>query len=82
VKDGNAMPSIYKIFASSILKSGYVYLMPESRIKKREADGLPSLPKPNLEQVAKLFEATGFSKTLENAKTVDKVDVTGGERVG
>jgi heterodisulfide reductase subunit C len=82
VKDGNALPMIFKVFASNILKSGYVYLMPESRIKKREADGLPSLPKPNLEHVAKLFEATGFSKTLENAKTVDKVDAKTGERVG
>ena len=82
VKDGNAVPSVFKVFASNILKSGYVYLMPESRTRKREADGLPSLPKPNLEHVAKLFEATGVSKALEAAKTVEKVDVKAGSHVG
>jgi len=82
IKNRGEMPSVYKIFASNILKSGYVYLMPESRIKRREAEGLPSLPKPNLEHVTKLFEATGFSKTLENAQTIDKVDSETGNRVG
>jgi heterodisulfide reductase subunit C len=73
----DAMPFIFKIFASNILKTGYVYLMPESRLKKREEQGLPSLPKPNLDDVAKLFVATGFSETLETAKTLETVKRAG-----
>ncbi|MBS7657251.1 MAG: 4Fe-4S dicluster domain-containing protein [Candidatus Bathyarchaeia archaeon] len=77
VKNLGAMPSIYKIFASNILKSGYVYLMPESRLKKREEQGLPPLPKPNLNDVAKLFHATGFNETLEKAKTMENAKAEG-----
>jgi len=39
------------------------------RLKKRQQKGLPALPKANLESVAKLFDITGFSKTLEKVRT-------------
>jgi len=63
-KEGE-MPSVYREMASNILKTGYAYMIPRLRLKKREEDGLPSLPRPNLDNLAKLFEVTGLSKALE-----------------
>ena len=62
---GGSMPLVYQELASNILKTGYAYMIPELRLKKREEKGLPALPKANLGSVAKLFDITGFSKTLE-----------------
>jgi len=77
VKTLDTMPSVFKIFASNILKSGYIYLMPESRLKKREEQGLPPLPKPNLKDVANLFHVTGFAGTLEKSRTTENVKTEG-----
>jgi heterodisulfide reductase subunit C len=63
------MPVVFKELASNILKTGYAYMIPGLRLKKREEQGLPTLPKANLESVAKLFDITGFSKTLEKERT-------------
>ena len=63
------MPVVFKGLASNILKTGYAYIIPRLRLKKREEQGLPTLPKANLESVAKLFDITGFSKTLEKERT-------------
>ena len=63
------MPPVFKELAANILKTGYAYMIPELRLRKREEQGLPTLPKANLESVAKLFDITGFSKTLEKEKT-------------
>lgn len=63
------MPVVFKGLASNILKTGYAYIIPGLRLKKREEQGLPTLPKANLESVAKLFVITGFSKTLEKERT-------------
>ena len=49
--------------------------MPSSRLKRREAQGLPSLPKSKVEDVAKLFKATGFLEILESAESFEKVEV-------
>ncbi len=78
VKSRGEMPFIHKTFASNILKTGYVYLMPESRVKKREEQGLPPLPKPNLSDVVKLFKVTGFAEMLETAKTLENVKTKAG----
>lgn len=63
------MPVVFKELASNIRKTGYAYVIPGLRLKKREERGLPALPKANLESVAKLFDITGFSKTLEKVRT-------------
>ena len=63
VKEG-VMPPVFKELASAIMETGYAYRIPELRIKKREEGALPSLPKGNTKDIAKLFEVTGFSKTL------------------
>jgi heterodisulfide reductase subunit C len=73
VKSRGEMLFIHKTFASNILKTGYVYLMPESRVKKREEQGLPPIPKPNLSDVVKLFKVTGFAEILETAKTLENI---------
>ena len=79
VKERKVMPGVFKTFASNILKSGYVYLMPESRLKRREAEGLPALPKSKVEDIVKLFKATGFLEILESAESLEKVEVKTGE---
>jgi len=63
------MPIVFRELASNILKTGYAYIISGMRLKKREGEGLPSLPKANLENLAKLFGSTGLSKILERVKT-------------
>jgi len=67
--EGGRMPLVYQELASNILKTGYSYEITELRLKKREEQGLPPLPKANLENVTKLFEITGLSKMLEKVRT-------------
>ncbi|MFQ6063951.1 MAG: 4Fe-4S dicluster domain-containing protein [Candidatus Bathyarchaeia archaeon] len=62
------MPRVYEELSSAILKTGYAYEIPQLRLKKREEQGLPPLPKGDVASVDKLFKATGFSKTLEREK--------------
>jgi len=73
VKRKGLVPLVFKELASSLLKTGYVYKIPESRHKRRELQGLPPLPKSNLEDVANIFAITGSSQILEKAKTFPKV---------
>ena len=79
VKERGRMPSVFKVFASNILKTGLVYVIPGSRIKRREARGLPPLSQANLEDVAKIFDVTGFSGILEDVETFDKVNAKAGD---
>jgi heterodisulfide reductase subunit C len=67
VKEG-FMPVVFRDLSSNILKTGYAYMIPTSRLRKREEQGLPPLPKSSLESLAKLSEVTGFSKLLEKKK--------------
>lgn len=73
VKEKAVMPLVSKELASNILKGGYAYEFPESRLKRRETRGLPPLPKPNLGDVKKIFGVTGSLEMLEKAKTLEKV---------
>ncbi|RLG91910.1 hypothetical protein DRO34_03290 [Candidatus Bathyarchaeota archaeon] len=74
VKHTNLMPLVYKELAGNLMKSGFVYMIPESRIRRREQAGLPPLPKTKPDEVAKVFELTGFTKLLENSETFEKVE--------
>ena len=58
-------PIVFKDQASSILESGYAYKIPELRVKKRESQGLPPLPKGNPENVRKALKGVKFLKTIE-----------------
>ncbi len=64
-----AMPVAYRELASNVLKTGYAYAITELRLKKRVEDGLPPLPRADIESITKLSEATGLSKTLSKAGT-------------
>jgi heterodisulfide reductase subunit C len=59
------MPDVYTALASTIRRTGYAYVIPASRLKRRDERELPPLPKADVDAVAKLFEATGLSKTLD-----------------
>ena len=73
VAEQKKMPLVYKELASILLQTGYVYMIPESRVKRREQRGLPPLPKPNLTHLEKIFKMTGFEKTLKELETFEKV---------
>ena len=57
------VPQVFKDQAASILESGYAYKIPDLRIKKRETQGLPPLPKGNPENIRKALKGVKF---LEN----------------
>ncbi|MFH0897443.1 MAG: 4Fe-4S dicluster domain-containing protein [Candidatus Bathyarchaeota archaeon] len=74
VKEKNRMPLVSKELVTSLLKTGYVYTFPESRLKRRADQGLPPLPKANLGDVVKIFDEVGFTKILASATTFEKVE--------
>ena len=59
------VPAAFKEFAGNILKTGLAYNVPESRIARRPALGLPQLPKTNIEDLKKLAEVTHLRKVIE-----------------
>jgi len=60
------VPQVFKDQACSILESGYAYKIPELRVKKREAQGLPPLPKGNPERIKKALREVKFFKTMQD----------------
>ncbi len=52
------VPQVFRELGSNILETGYAYRIPESRIRKREAIGLPPLPS---------NDKASLSKTVRNA---------------
>lgn len=59
------VPLVFKDQASSILECGYAYRIPELRVKKRETQGLPPLPKGNPEKIRKAIRGVKFFETVE-----------------
>jgi len=74
VEDEGFLPIVYKELATNLMKSGFVYDIPESRLQKRVEQGLPPLPKPNVKDVMKIFEVTGSAGLLEKVQTIAKVE--------
>lgn len=74
VKENKVMPRVFRELASTLLETGYVYEFPESRLKMRKKKGLPPLPKSNVDDVKKIFQATGASELLKEAETFEKVE--------
>ncbi|MCS7120414.1 MAG: 4Fe-4S dicluster domain-containing protein [Nitrososphaerota archaeon] len=75
VKEKRVIPSVYKALLSNLMKTGYVYIIPESRVKKRSEDGLPPLPKANIDDIIKIFNATGMAAILEDVEVFEKVKI-------
>lgn len=59
------IPQIFKVQLTNVLKTGYVYRIPESRVKRREALGLPPLPQGNPESIMKTLQNLKIMKILE-----------------
>ena len=59
------IPRVFKELGSAILETGYAYKIPDLRIKKREEQGLPSLPKGDPESLGKILQKTFFLKYME-----------------
>jgi heterodisulfide reductase subunit C len=60
------VPQVFKDQAACILDSGYAYKIPDLRIKKRETQGLPPLPKGNPENIRKTLKGVKFLENTEN----------------
>ena len=58
-------PQVFKDQAQSLLESGYAYKIPELRVKKRESQCLPSLPKGNPENVKKVLKGVKFIDKIQ-----------------
>ena len=67
VKEG-IIPDVFRELTNNIRKTGYAYRIPELRLKKRAEQGLPPLPKTNLEDVSKLFDLVAVSKMSKREK--------------
>jgi heterodisulfide reductase subunit C2 len=59
------VPAVFKEQASSVLESGYAYKIPELRVKKRETQGLPPLPKGNPENIRKSLKGVKFVESVK-----------------
>ncbi len=58
-------PQVFKDQILSVLESGYAYKIPDLRLKKRPAQGLPELPKGNPESIKKSLKGVSFLKHVE-----------------
>jgi heterodisulfide reductase subunit C len=58
------IPQIFKDLLVNLIKTGYVYEIPESRIRRREAFGLPPLPKGNPENILKTIQDLKMVKII------------------
>lgn len=61
------IPEVFKVLLGNLIKTGYIYEIPESRIKRRGALNLPPLPKVNIESLNKSLEGIGVEKFLKGA---------------
>ena len=64
VKEG-IVPPVFRELTANILKTGYAYRIPTLRLKKRVERGLPTLPKANTDDVARLFDVLAVSKVAK-----------------
>jgi heterodisulfide reductase subunit C len=63
--ENGCVPQVFKEQTASLLESGYAYKIPELRIKKRESQCLPPLPKGNAENVRKVLKGVKFIETVQ-----------------
>lgn len=63
--ENGCMPQVFKDQIQTVLESGYAYKIPDLRIKKRESQGLPPLPKGSGENVRKTLKGVKLIETLQ-----------------
>jgi hypothetical protein len=66
--ENGCIPQVFKEQAASLLESGYAYKIPELRIKKRETQCLPPLPKGNPENVRKALKGVKFVERIQKTE--------------
>lgn len=59
------IPQVFKDQAQSLIQTGYAYKIPELRIKKREQQGLPPLPKGNADAAQKMLKGIKFFDRIQ-----------------
>ncbi|MDR1992860.1 MAG: 4Fe-4S dicluster domain-containing protein [Nitrososphaerota archaeon] len=59
------MPQLFRDQAQNLIETSYIYKIPEVRIKKRETQGLPPLPKNNPNTIKKLLKNIKFFKHIQ-----------------
>jgi hypothetical protein len=64
------VPQFFKDQTASLLESGYAFKIPELRVKKRESQCLPPLPKGNPEKVKKVLKGVKFVETIQKPAEV------------
>ena len=62
--DRGCFPQVFRDQVGSVLESGYAYKIPELRVKKRETQGLPPLPKGNAESLRKSLKGVKFIENV------------------
>lgn len=62
------IPQVFKELGSNIIETGLAYKIPNLRLKKREEQHLPPLPRTDLEAVNKLLKSTGFTELMKRSK--------------
>lgn len=62
------VPQVFKDQAKSLIETGYAYKIPELRVKKREQQGLPPLPKGNAEAAKKILKGIKFFDRVQKPK--------------
>jgi len=63
--ENGCVPQVFKEQTTSLLESGYAFKIPDLRIKKRESQGLPPLPKGNTENVRKVLNGIRFIERIQ-----------------
>jgi heterodisulfide reductase subunit C2 len=63
--ENGCFPQIFREQAQILLESGYAYKIPELRIKKRETQGLPPLPKGNAKKIQKILKGVKFMERIQ-----------------
>lgn len=58
--ENGCLPQVFKDQIESVLESGYAFRIPELRVKKRELQNLPPLPKGNAENICKVLKGIKF----------------------
>lgn len=66
------VPQVFKQQALNILEFGYAFKISPLRLKKRETNGLPPLPKGNQELLRGALGDIGFFKNLKKLGEADK----------
>ena len=66
--NNNCLPQMLKEQTESVLETGYAFRIPELRVKKREAQNLPPLPKGNTENVCKVLKGIEFVEKIKKVR--------------